>query len=252
MSDWYALFYPLTAGSEETVKELFRHSGRPKFDVTDGDGNQVGRLLSTLAFVGVEKAIRVIEVEGPLPLVAAHMSRQEEVRAFERELEPYLSVPRDMTTPEGARAFFGEAAMPLVVSLGSVPDEDWPKTNWQGIFYPLKPGTEEKVAELFSGTEGGGTLDLNVLDEEGNKVGRLLRTMAFIGNGRALRINQLEGTVEAAIAHLSRQPSAHAFQSELNQYLAVDRDMSDPAAIGAFFMTAITECVLVRRHDQEL
>lgn len=116
MSTWHALFYPLKPGSEDAVKELFRHSGRPQFDVRDEKGNAVGRLLGTMAFVGKEMAVRVIEVEGPLPMVAAHMSRQPAVRAFERELENHLAKPRDMVTPEGARAFFREAALECVLT----------------------------------------------------------------------------------------------------------------------------------------
>jgi hypothetical protein len=116
MSTWHALFYPLKPGSEEAVKELFRHSGRPQFDVHDEEGNAVGRLLGTMAFVGKEMAVRVIEVEGTLPMVAAHMSRQPAVRAFERELEEHLAKSRDMVSPEGARAFFRDAALECVLS----------------------------------------------------------------------------------------------------------------------------------------
>ncbi|HEY7598044.1 MAG TPA: SchA/CurD-like domain-containing protein [Actinophytocola sp.] len=115
MSTWHALIYPITAGSEEAVKELFRTSGRPDFEVKDENGKVVGRLLATMAFVGTEAAIRVIHVDGPLPLVAAHMSRQPEVREFERQLEEYLSEPRDMVSPEGARAFFQKAGMENVL-----------------------------------------------------------------------------------------------------------------------------------------
>jgi hypothetical protein len=115
MSTWHALLYPIKAGSEETVKELFRNSGRPQFDITGPDGQVVGRLLATMAFVGKEAAIRVIHVDGPLPLVAAHMSRQPEVKEFERQLEEHLSVPRDMLSPEGARAFFQTAGMENVL-----------------------------------------------------------------------------------------------------------------------------------------
>jgi hypothetical protein len=39
------------------------------------------------------------------------MSRQEPVRAFEREIEQHLAVPRDMVTPEGAERFFRDAGM---------------------------------------------------------------------------------------------------------------------------------------------
>ena len=116
MSTWHALFYPLKPGSEENVKDLFRNSDRPEFDVRDADGTIVGRLLGTMAFVGTAMAVRVIEVEGALPMVAAHMSRQPEVREFERQLEGYLARPRDMGTPEGARQFFRESAMECVLS----------------------------------------------------------------------------------------------------------------------------------------
>jgi hypothetical protein len=115
VSTWHALFYPLKAGSEETVKELFRGSGRPRFDVRDDDGTVVGRLLSTMAFVGKEMAVRVIEVDGPLPVVAAHMSRQPEVKDFERQLESHLAKPRDMVTPEGARQYVRDAALECVL-----------------------------------------------------------------------------------------------------------------------------------------
>jgi SchA/CurD like domain-containing protein len=115
MSTWHALIYPIKAGSEETVKELFRNSGRPDFEVKDQNGDVVGKLLATMAFVGTEAAIRVIHVDGPLPLVAAHMSRQPEVRAFELQLEEHLSEPRDMVSPEGARAFFQRAGMENVL-----------------------------------------------------------------------------------------------------------------------------------------
>jgi SchA/CurD like domain len=116
VSTWHALFYPLKAGSEEAVKELFRESGRPRFEVRNDEGDVVGRLLGTMAFVGKEMAVRVIEVDGPLPMVAGHMSRQPEVREFERQLETHLSRPRDMVTPEGARQFFRDAALECVLS----------------------------------------------------------------------------------------------------------------------------------------
>ncbi len=116
MSTWHALFYPIKEGSEEIVKELFRTSGRPNFEIKDQDGNVVGRLLATMAFVGTGAAIRVIHVDGPLPVVAAHMSRQPEVREFERQLEEHLTEGRDMVTPAGARAFFQKAGMENVLN----------------------------------------------------------------------------------------------------------------------------------------
>jgi hypothetical protein len=124
MSEWLALLYPLKAGSEEAVAQIFRDSGRPSHTVVDDDGKEVGRLLRTLVFVGKEKAVRVIEVEGPLPLVSAHMSRQPAVREFEARVEEHLAEPRDMVTPEGARAFFASAGMQLVMHRTDNDSED--------------------------------------------------------------------------------------------------------------------------------
>jgi SchA/CurD like domain len=108
---WSGLIYPLKAGSEDTVADIFANSGRPDHDVKDDDGNVVGKLIRTLVFVGPEIAIRVIEVEGDLRTVSRHMSRQPQVKAFEQEIEKHLAEPRDMVTPEGAMAFFAKAGM---------------------------------------------------------------------------------------------------------------------------------------------
>lgn len=115
MSQWFALKYPLKAGSEEVVAKIFQQSGRPEHTITAPDGTTIGHLLTTLVFMGKEMAIRVIEVEGDLRQVAMHMSRQQQVRDFEREIEPHLAVPRDMVTPGGAQQFFRDAGLECVL-----------------------------------------------------------------------------------------------------------------------------------------
>ena len=111
MSTWLALLYKLKPGSEEAVAELFRNSGRPDHDVKDEDGNVVGHLLTTIAFVGEENAVRVIEVDGDFQKVPAHMSRQPEVAEFEQAVEEHLAEPRDLASAEGAAAFFRKRGM---------------------------------------------------------------------------------------------------------------------------------------------
>jgi hypothetical protein len=115
MSEWLALLYKLKPGHTEEVAELFQKSGRPDHDVRDEEGNVVGRLLTTMAFVGREAAVRVIEVDGDFRAVASHMSHQPEVKEFERAIEPLLSEPRDMVSPEGAREFFQRSGMRLAL-----------------------------------------------------------------------------------------------------------------------------------------
>jgi hypothetical protein len=114
-SQWFALLYPLKPGNKEVVSEIFRRSARPDHTVRDETGEVVGRLLRTIVFVGEQACVRVIEVDGDLNTVARHMSRQPGVRAFEQEIAQYLSVPRDMTTPEGAQQFFRTAGMECVI-----------------------------------------------------------------------------------------------------------------------------------------
>lgn len=111
MSNWLALLYKLKPGNKEAVAEIFRQSGRPDHDVRGEDGEPIGRLLTTMVFVGEEAAVRVIEVEGDIRAVAGHISQQDEVKEFERKIEHYLAEPRDLSNPEGARAFFHRSGM---------------------------------------------------------------------------------------------------------------------------------------------
>jgi len=243
---WHALHYPLKPGSEDVVAELFRSSGRPQFDVKDGSGGTVGRLLGTMAFVGKGKALRVIEVEGELGQVAAHMSRQPEVRAFEDELEEHLAVPRDMRSPEGARAFFQEAAMGSVaVAVG----QQGEASQWAGVYYPIKPGHEPAVRDLVGAN---GRPELIMRDESGSAVGRVNGMMFFLGKEKALRLVKITGTKSEFRMHMSRQPAAREFQQRLDEHLAVDRTAPSGGGPAQFFSEAWVDCVLSRRHDQEI
>jgi len=115
MSTWLALLYKLKPGNAEAVSEIFRQSGRPDHDVRGEDGNVIGRLLTTMVFVGDEAAVRVIEVEGDPRAVAGHISQQPEVKEFEQKIEEYLAEPRDLSNPEGAKAFFHRSGMRQVI-----------------------------------------------------------------------------------------------------------------------------------------
>jgi hypothetical protein len=123
VSNWHGLMYPLKPGSEDTVRDLFRTSGRPSLEVTDETGQPVGRLLGTLAFVGKQVAIRIIEVDGPLDKISAYIGRQEETHAFQRQLQPYLAPGRDMNSPESIRAFFRDATLKCVLARSDGQDQ---------------------------------------------------------------------------------------------------------------------------------
>jgi hypothetical protein len=240
---WHALYYPLKPGSEDEVGELFRSSGRPSFAVLDDRGRPVGRLLSTMVFVGRAKAVRVIEVDGELQHVAGHMSRQPEVREFERQLESRLSEPRDMRTPTGARAFFQQAAL---ASVQVVLHERGEPADWSGLFYPVKAGHEPAVRELVT---AGGRPDRTVRDASGAPVGRLRAMMMFVGRQKALRLVQTDAPRSDFVATIRQDPHAREFQRRMTEHLSVERDLDASDAARQFFADAALHCVMSRRHD---
>ena len=117
MPDYWALMWKVKPGSEDAVRELFANYGRPEYVVRDEEGNETGRLISTLIFMKENTVVRVVEIEGAsLPQVAAHMGKQPAVRELEEKLDEHLLEPRDMSTPEGARKFFMESSMQTVLA----------------------------------------------------------------------------------------------------------------------------------------
>ena len=116
MSDFWALLWKVKPGTEGAVRELFANYGRPDPIVRDADGNQKGRLVGTQVFIKDNTIVRVMEIEGALPDVAAHLSRQPEIRHLETQLDQYLEQPRDMSDPAGARKFFMSTMMECLIA----------------------------------------------------------------------------------------------------------------------------------------
>ncbi|HEY0804761.1 MAG TPA: SchA/CurD-like domain-containing protein [Pseudonocardiaceae bacterium] len=105
-------------------------------------------------------------------------------------------------------------------------------SNWHAIMYPIKPGTEERVRDLFEQV----TLPRRkVYDEDGDLIAELLSTKVFVGDGKALRLIEFTGALPWIVGHLRGEPAAVAFQARLNEFL----DLPDGAVQGpAFFRDA--------------
>jgi SchA/CurD like domain len=116
MSNHFALMWTVRPGTEEEVVELFENYGRPDHEIKDVDGNVKGKLLATTIFMKGNVVVRAIEFEGSIVDVAPHMGRQPAIRELEEKLDAYIEKPRDMSTPEGARAFFLDSMMRTVVT----------------------------------------------------------------------------------------------------------------------------------------
>ncbi|WP_084963789.1 SchA/CurD-like domain-containing protein [Thermoactinospora rubra] len=107
----YAITFEIKPGSEAAVRELLSSYEPPEWVTADGT-----RLLSTSIFMKGTTVVRVMEIDGSLPGVMAHLARQPSIQKLERELDAHLAVPRDMSSPEGARAFFLSAMMDHVTT----------------------------------------------------------------------------------------------------------------------------------------
>ena len=116
MSNYFAITWKVKPGSEDAIRQMFANYGRPDHEVKDLDGNVVGKLISTQVFMKGNMLVRALEFEGNFMDVAPHLGRQPAIRALEDEMDQYLETPRDMSTPEGARKYFMEAAMETLIT----------------------------------------------------------------------------------------------------------------------------------------
>lgn len=107
----YAITFEIKPGSEEAVRRLLAGYEPPEWVTADGT-----RLLSTSIFMKGTTVVRVLEIDGNLQSVMAHLAGQPSIQQLERELNEHLVVPRDMSSPEGAKAFFRTAIMEHVTT----------------------------------------------------------------------------------------------------------------------------------------
>lgn len=114
----YAIMFRIKPGTEDKVRDLLANYGRPNGVAADGT-----RLVSTSVFMKDGIVVRMIEIDGTLPGLVAHMSREPRIQAVEAELDGYLVEEdrRDASTLDGARAFFRKAMMEHITTRRAVP-----------------------------------------------------------------------------------------------------------------------------------
>lgn len=112
-----ALMWKVKPGTEQKVRELFANYGRPEMVIRDEQGIERGKLLSTLVFMKDNVIVRVADAEvDDVNTLAKHLRKQPAIQELEKSLDQYLEEPRDMSTPEGAQAFFKRAGMDCLVA----------------------------------------------------------------------------------------------------------------------------------------
>jgi hypothetical protein len=115
MSNWHAVLYPIKKGRESQVAELFRQARITDTVIRDREGAEVGRLLGTMVFAGAGRMLRVIEFEGTVPQLIAHLRSQAGTGDFQRSLNEFLDLPGRPSGPAHAAGFFRDAVLECVL-----------------------------------------------------------------------------------------------------------------------------------------
>lgn len=230
----HALLFRVKPGTEAAVAEILTAYRRPPTEI-DADT----RLLATTVLMYGNVVVRSMEIEGSLPRVAAHLARRPEIQAAERALNPYLQVPRDLSGPEGARAFFERSAMTLLTHRGAPMRP--PGVTRHAVLYPLRPGTGAAADAVFTGggdppPQAGGT--------------RLLGTTVFRHEDTVVRLFEILGDLDEAIEHLVRAAALQQVGEHLAPHLAAGVDISDEDGLRRFFRDQLMTVVTDRRAAQ--
>ncbi len=109
------------------------------------------------------------------------------------------------------------------------------------ITYRVKPGHEDKIAEIFGGFK---RVDSPVMrDSHGDQAGHLLGTAVFIKDDVMVRVIHYEGDFGAVAEHMGRQRGVHLIEQQLAPYLAEQRDTSTLPAFGTYFDNSVMRCI---------
>lgn len=112
---------------------------------------------------------------------------------------------------------------------------------YAAITYRIKPGSEDALAELFSGFTRVDTPDMR--DEQGESAGRLLGTAVFVKDEFMVRIIHYEGDFAAIAQHMARQQGVHQLEAELAPYLTHRKPAASPEEFRDNFRNALMRCV---------
>lgn len=109
------------------------------------------------------------------------------------------------------------------------------------ITYRVKPGHEDKIAEIFARFQ---RVDSPILrDEQDTQAGRLLGTAVFIKDDVMVRVIHYEGDFGAVAAHMGRQRGVHLIEEELAPYLATQRETATQDGFMVYFRDAVMRCI---------
>jgi SchA/CurD like domain len=200
------------------------------------------------------RVVRMMDVEGPLPLVMRHLATQPAIRATEEALNPLLAEPRDLSDPRAAAAFFQRAMMRQIVHQVTDPDLLAPSagsaSHRMALVYPLRPGTGDAAASLLS---GGGpaaeradertVLASTTVFQQGDLLVRVVEYVGEAEDARARLAEAIAGTDAEAIAGTDAA-------TRLTEFLEPGWDLRTERGFLRFFTERQLRLVTERRAEE--
>jgi hypothetical protein len=234
--DRYAITFAIRPGSEAAVAAVLGDYARPPTEV-DADT----RLLRTTVFLRGTTVVRVVDVEGFIGTVMAHLARQPEVQEVERLLNPHLVEPRDLDDADAARAFFARSMM-QVLTQRSAPGAASRVGSRHALVYPVLPGRGPEVDAIV---QAGGDPPAAA-----RAASPLLGTTVFRKDDLVVRMFEIDGSLEGASDQLTRATPLLQAGRALQHLLAGTTDLTTEAGLRAFLveqsMTVVTDRVAGR------
>ncbi|MFE2584103.1 SchA/CurD-like domain-containing protein [Streptomyces sp. NPDC059378] len=222
----YALTFTVSPGSEPEVARILSGYGRPAAGRRPGGPPLLRR---TSVFLAGNRVIRVIDVDGRLGEVMAHLAEQPQIRAVEEALDPHLQEPRDLSGGDGIRAFLHRALLPVVHDratagqlLPESPAEH--RGNRVALLYPARPGSGGELAELLAGTR--------VLRPDTPTT--LARTTIFRRGDVVLRLAEVHGDTSEALDRIATAAVRSGGADKLAALVAADENLHDTDGFRAF------------------
>ncbi len=237
----HALTFPVRPGTEPEVQRILSGYPRPQTEIGDG-----ARLLGTAVFLWGPRVVRMMDIEGPLPLVMRHLATQPAIRATEEALNPLLAEPRDLSDPGAAAAFFQRAMMRRVMHWIADPDLLAPTmasaAHRMALGFPLRSGMGDAAASLLSGWKP---------MEMGGEAPAMLASATVFQQGDLLVMAvEYVGEIEDACAHLAGTFAGTADADQLTELFEPGWDLRTERGFLRFFAERQLRLVTDRRAEE--
>jgi SchA/CurD like domain len=237
----HALTFPVRPGTEPEVQQILSAYPRPQTEIGDG-----ARLLGTAVFLWGPRVVRMMDIEGPLPLVMRHLATQPAIRATEEALNPLLAEPRDLSDPGAAAAFFQRAMMRRVMHWIADPDPLAPAVgspaHRMALGFPLRPGAGDAAASLLSGW--------NPMEMRGEAPAMLASTTVFQQGDLLVMAVEYAGETGDARAHLAQAIAGTPAAAQLTELLEPGWDIRTERGFLRFFAERQLRLVTDRRAEE--